>query len=312
MPDSGMARGSPLSRRTLLLSPLGWLWGSPARAGEVRHLLAGFRREQVFVRRYRVDAAVLFCGFPIFTKRDAGGAYAVVETGGSGESTAVATQFAAGTWPERSANLNRFGVLQEACVESPSGGSAFAFAGLITSSKEEDLEAAKQALKSSVDRLNVTLAAGVCSAGRIQTWIETVASSKPCRWMEAPALLEKLLEESPRNTHYNEVAGATPFLTAMRRAGLSHESSHSRPFVHAGKSFSLEVRWRGQTELDGVIRDGLGAKAAEFQTTYAPADQSGIPIRIEYRAKSFLRLVFQAEDGAARPPVRSLFAEEAI
>jgi hypothetical protein len=306
-----MARGSRFSRRTLILSCLGWLCTGRARAGEVRRLLTGFQRTQVFRRRYRVDATVLFCGLPLFTKRDVGGGYAAVETGDSGDPTAIAIQFAAGSWPERSGSLNRFGVLQEACVASPAGGSSFAFAGLITSSKEEDFDAAKQALKASPDSLPVTLARGTCSAGHIQTWTETIASPKQHRWMVAAALLENL-PEIPRDARHSESAGATPFLTAMRSAGLSREPSSRHPFVHAGKSGVLEVHWRGKAELEGAIRDSLGVKSAEFRTVYAPADESGLPIRIEYRAKSFLRLVFEAEHAATQPPIHSLFSEEVI
>jgi hypothetical protein len=259
-----------------------------------------------------VDATVLLCGLPIFTKRDVGGGYAAIEAGVAGEPTALAIQFAAGSWPERSGSLNRFGVLQEASVESPATGSTFAFAGLITSSKEDDLNAAKQALKDSAESSPVTRARGVCSGGNIQTWIDTIAIPKQRRWMDVVAFLENLPEPPSRETRHSEAAGAMPFLAAMRSAGLSREPSSRRPFVHAGKSYVLEGRWRGPAELEGVIRDSRGTKSAEFRTTYAHADESGLPIRIEYRAKSFLRLVFEADNGAAQPPIRSLFSEEVI
>lgn len=46
---------------------------------------------------------------------------------------------------------------------------------------------------------------------------------------------------------------------------------------------------------------------ADFRTDYEPGDQSGLPIRIEYHARSFLRLTFEVND---RPSVSipSLFS----
>ncbi len=129
-----------------------------------RSLLRGFHRTQIHERRYRADAAVIFCGATIFTRRSVGGAYASIETGQSGATAAMALQFAAGSEAVRSAEMNRFGILQEAVIES--GVSLdFAFAGLITDSNEgDDLDQARKALHDS-SRQQVKFARGSASEG---------------------------------------------------------------------------------------------------------------------------------------------------
>jgi hypothetical protein len=44
----------------------------------------------------------------------------------------------------------------------------------------------------------------------------------------------------------------------------------------------------------GAILDQSGAKRSEFMVRLDPADPSGIPTHIEFRAKSYLRLTFEA------------------
>lgn len=284
------------------------LW-SPGAAP--RELLRGFSRDRIFERRYRVDAAVTFCGVTIFTRRNVGGAHAAVETGGCGKDAAVGLHFAAGSDPTQCAGLNRFGILQEAVIESAAARPEFAFAGLITDSKEEDLEAAKKALHSA-GRQEVKFARGAAADGRVHTWTETVDLARPCTWMESAGVLAGLAGEAPRTPELEVTADATPFLAAMRGAALSSQESSRRPFLHAGKLYSLELRRRSGGERDGLIRDHNGAKSAEFRVRCPAGDESGLPDRIEYRAKPYLRLVFEADERVAAPSVTSIFPKEAV
>jgi hypothetical protein len=299
--------GSLWSVWSVQRSSAGVLWGASA---EPRALLRGFRRNQSFERRYRADAAVIFCGVTIFTRRGVGGAHAAIELGRSGDSTAVALHFAAGSDPSHCAGLNRFGILQEAVVDSAPE-PEFAFAGLITDSKEEDLDEAKKALHSSAHK-QVKIARGATFSGHVQAWTETVSLERPCTWKEAADLLATLAGEPPRSPAREiSATGVGPFLAAIRSAALCPDVLSRRPFLHAGKLYSLELRRRAEGEREGLIRDQNGAKSADFRVFYAAGDPSGLPIRIEYRAKSYLKLVFDADDGAPQPNVTSLFAKEA-
>ncbi len=275
-----------------------------------RELLQGFRRDRSFERRYRADAAVIFCGVTIFTKRGVGGAHTAVELGGYGEDTGLGLHFAAGSDPALCAGLNRFGILEEAIIESAAA-PEFAFAGLITDSREEDLESAKKALHTSA-RQQIKLARGSASNGRVQTWTETLGLTRPSTWRDSAELLNELAAEPPRTPALEIAAGPGPFLVAMRRAALSPEELSRQPFLHAGKLYSLELRRRAGGQRDGLIRDQHGAKAAEFRVWYSASDESGLPVRIEYRAKTYLRLVFEADDRVAAPEVASIFSREVV
>lgn len=282
---------------------------TPANAlAEPRGLLRGYRRTQAFERRYRADAAIIFCGVTIFTTRGVGGAQALIELGQTSEGSAVALHFAAGSDPSRCAGLNRFGILQEAVVDSADP--QFAFAGLITDSKEESLGDAKKALHDSAHQ-QVKVARGAALGGRVRAWTETVGLAHPCTWRESADLLAKIVEEPPRAPARDIAGVAVPFLAAMRGAALSEESFVQRPFVHAGKLYTLELRRRSANEREGIIREQNGTKSADFRVAYAAADTGGLPVRIEYRAKSYLKLVFDADDGVVQPNLASLFSKEA-
>jgi hypothetical protein len=103
-----------------------------------------------------------------------------------------------------------------------------------------------------------------------------------------------------------------PFLYAIRSAALCEESRFRREFMHAGKPYLLETRRQSDRpcELAGAIHNASGVRTAEFRTAYIAGDPSGIPIRIEYRARSFLRLTFEYEPEANQPPIPSVFHQE--
>jgi hypothetical protein len=330
----GAAQDQNLSRRTLLRAlVLGGLFSRvsihatprPTGQEQPRDLLRGFVRTSRFESRYRVDATVMLFGIPIFTKAGVGSGYSVAELGQRDSDAAIALQFAAGSWPEKCRGLNRFGVLQETHIDRGGHTAEVAFAGLITPSKEDNIDDAKNALRPSDGQMNVTVARGSCTDGRMRCHVGSAFIPAACDWTGAAQMLGTL---DPQGSAARDqfVPASTTFMRAMRAAGLSQDS-FSAPFVHNGKRFTLETKRRSgekpQTgekprsgenpELSGVIRNDDGSKAAEFRTFYGgAADPSGLPVRIEYRAKSYLRLTFVAGDEANQIPIPSLFTEEVL
>ncbi len=275
--------------------------------------LRGFARAAAFQRRYRMDAAILLLGAPLFTRRAAGGAYASVEISGHQGSTATALQFAAGSSPARAHGLNRFGILREAVVER-SEGTELSFAGLMTRSGEESFEQGRNALLSRVRAAEGVVARGTNSGSTIQTWIDHIALSPDRDWSNVNDTLGDALRHSPSAPPRETASGlATTFLHAMRRAAFCGDAVQRRKFTHAGKCYWLETRRQPERplELTSTIRDLNGARRAEFRTAYAASDESGIPLRIEYQPRSFLRLTFEAELEATQPAIHSLFHEGA-
>ena len=259
-----------------------------------------------------MDATILFLGAPLFTRRAAGGGYASVETSGDQGTSALALQFAAGSSPDRAHGLNRFGILQEALVTRGEG-TELSFAGFMTRSREENIEQGRKALASSARGAEGIVARGRTSGATLQSWIDIIDLSPECNWSNLNETLCQALRREPQAPVREAAIGAsTTFLHAMYLAAFSKDPVCRHDFVHAGKPYCLETRRPPgrPLELAGLIHDHGGKQCAEFRTAYAPGDPSGIPIRIEYRPRSFLRLSFEAEPEVNQPPIPSVFHQE--
>jgi hypothetical protein len=246
----------------------------------------------------------------IFGRSAVGAGYATVETGAAGDATGTALQFSAGSWPDRAAGLNRFGILREALIER-AGVVETAFAGFITSSKEQSLSEARSALKAAESGVPVVLAWGGTQANH--SFANTAHTEVPPKftWIQAEDVLVRLLRQSSGDApHGNHAIGASGFLAAMRRAGLSREPTLRSPFLHNGKLYELRTKWKSaaQTDLAGELRNEKQQTTAEFQARYQPGDASGLPIRFDYHARSYLRLTFEA-DPEGTQPIPLLMAE---
>lgn len=313
-----MRRDWGLTRRAILGSWLVSLLVKKARAAEetkagfdpIGFSLRGFIPASAFQRRYRMDATILLLGAPVFTRDGAGGGYASVETDRSAK--AVAIQFAAGSFPARAHGLNRFGILREALVDRGEG-PELAFAGLMTRSREESFEQGRKALASSARGAEGVVARGRVTRAFIQAWVDNIDLSPDSTWSNLDETLSDALRREPiGELRTSPPTSAVTFLHAMRSAALCQEPQVRRQFLHAGKLYWLDTRRNPQNplELEGRIHDLAGARRAEFKTAYASGDESGIPIRIEYRPRSFLRLTFQIEHEATQPMIPSVFPEE--
>jgi hypothetical protein len=296
-----LERGAAFSATTTGFDPVGFT-------------LRGFTPATVFQRRYRMDATILLLGAPLFTREGAGGGYASVEVSRETDQSAraVALQFAAGSYPARAHGLNRFGILREARVERGEA-SELAFAGLMTSSREESFEQGRNALASNTGGAEGVVARGRATRASIQAWVDNIDLAPESNWSNLDEVLSDALRREPRGEpRTSPPDSVVTFLHAMRRAALCREPQVRQRFLHAGKPYWLETRRIPEhpLELAGKIHDLAGARRAEFRTAYAAEDESGIPIRIEYRPRSFLRLTFLIEREATQPVIPSVFPQE--
>ena len=240
---------------------------------------------------YRVDATVLFCGVPLLTRSGVGDGFAAVRARGKSHSI----RFGAGSWPERAAGLNRFGLIREEIELRADGSEAIEFRGIVTANKEESFQDARSALHSQAST-SLTAVYGAIKDGVVTSALRRFPAPDGCQWLD-PGAVERTLD-SAQSTEFAERQagkGQITFLEAMRKAG-QHEGSTTLEFVHLARPYVLETRRQG-TKLDGVIRNSSGKVTAEFRTWYDPQTTHGIPIRIEYKAKSYLRLTFNATAG---------------
>lgn len=259
-----------------------------------------------------MDATILVLGAPLFTRTAAGGGYASVEISSNPAGTAMALQFGAGSSPARAHGLNRFGILREAQVDR-AGTTELAFAGLMTRSREESFEQGRKALAPAARGAEGVVARGRALGLLVDTWIDNIDLGPDCNWSNVAETLGAALRHEPQSTpRETSTAQITTFLHAMRSAALCRDATLRQQFLHAGKLYWLDTRRRAQytEELAGTIDDMNGVRHAEFRTAYSAGDESGIPIRIEYRPRSFLRLTFEAEQEATHPVVPSVFPEE--
>jgi hypothetical protein len=310
-----MRGGSDFSRRTLLHLILGGLYAQgtlPAAPPTVSDRLRGFSLGARFCRRYRVDATVSLLGVPLITKQNVGGAYASIELGSTSASSAIVLQFAAGSWPEHTRVLNRFGIWREAIIEQGAEPPEIDFAGLLTDSREQNLAEARSAFLASRAPAQAIVARGHASGGAMRTWVERMELPPSRAWTDASTILAEAIRHDPAVPARETMSGeCTTFFHTMRNAGLEKQLELRRRFFHSGKPYILELHRRPESPLtlSGIIRDTLGIRCSEFQTTYAPEDGSGLPARIQYRARSFLRLTFEWQPDAAQPPIPWVFEE---
>ena len=290
------------SRRTWLRALFGGLAVSRAAAATqpdgVADVLAGFRRTSFHPRRYRVTATVTALGIRIFSRSGVGAGYAVVEFGERNGETCSAFQFAAGSLPDRAAGLNRFGFLREARRVSAEA-TYSAFAGFITSSKEESLTDARKALKRADSGVPVVLAWGSASGHKGFSRTAHLELPPTFTWTQSEEALEDLLQRGSEEPSKEHLADADGFLSVMRRAGLERGQFRA-PFLHNSKLYDLRTS-RKDTEMEGQIRNERQQVTAEFRASYEPGDTSGLPHTFDYHARSYLRLTFEIDPSTTHP-----------
>lgn len=273
------------------------------------------------VKRYhhffRANATILILGVPIFKRDDVGAGSASVEIGAWRDQTVTALQFAAGSKPERARGLNRLGLMREVVIEQDQRLLNTSYVGFMTSSQEKSLDQGRRALNEAQAEIPCTLGRGESGSGGTELSVQRFTVPGATRWTGAADILDALdnqLEhsDSPVTHEKGSLFGPTAtFLHAVHRAILEDASSARRQFCHNGKLHELITHkerrspvtpgaveeLRAAVRMTGAIRDQSGAGIAEFSVWFDPADPSGIPNRIEFRARSFLRLTFEVEPG---------------
>ena len=272
----------------------------------VRRLLESYPASSVkrYLRPYQATATFLVFGVPIFKRKDVGSACACVEIGFAGDRTVSALQFAAGSNLERARGLNRLGLMREAVVEQDSRLLKTSYAGFLTSSPEKSLDQGRHALNTAATEMACTLGSGESELGRTELSVRRFTIPGATRWTDAVAILNSIEKDSLDALAHRATSAHGPcatFLYAIRRAALEEASKARRQFFHNGKLHEL-ITEKHQADdsptaihMTGAIRDQSGAELSQFSVWFDPADPSGIPNRIEFRARSFLRLTFESE-----------------
>jgi hypothetical protein len=254
------------------------------------------------VRGYRIHATITLLSMPLFSRRDAGGGSIMVEddaTPGGGRRTGL--QLVAGSFPERAHALNRFGFIQELVAETTGELPALSFFGFMTTSTERTLDDAKKALAKNGGGISITAIEGQSRAGQLECRLARSKVPQTCGWKEcrklAPAIRALFSSESVEKSSIAAGAGTRTFLYTVRQAMQAPLEDFKAPFIHQGKLY--ELRCRRKTERNGLIRlsgaiehIATGEKTG-FRLWFHPEEPGAPPVRFEFQARSFLRLVFE-------------------
>ena len=271
-----------------------------------------------FERRYRADAQVLLFGLTLLRREGVGGGSVLWREFDASNSTRM-IEFNGFSSRPRAAGLNRLGFIREMARTSGNGGPECIYFGLMTASPEESAEEARQALHSGAKEQPYTAIEGRIAAGETATAIAHFT---------APAALcgENRVELVERARRALASAGE------VRTAGFARQTSNSflqelagllmRPggdegrYIYSGRPYRIRLarsvdakatayfrerrliaRPAEVVRVAGRVRREAGGKETEFRLWIPSGAERPLPLRIEYQAKSYLNLVFEAEAG---------------
>jgi hypothetical protein len=190
--------------------------------------------------------------------------------------------------------------------------------GLMTASPEETAEEARKALHSTAKEATYTAIDGRVASGAVETVVAHFTA--PAHWSMGNRndLIERartaLATAAPRPPE-GEVRGATirPFLETLCDALRQPAPAEDR-FVYGGRFYRLwlqksaDLRTTARFRERGLVSAGSnvvraacklrrekGGKQSNFQLWVEEGAPQPLPLRIEYQAKSYLRLIFEAE-----------------
>jgi hypothetical protein len=269
--------------------------------------------------RYRVNATVILGCIPIFSKQNVGGAYLSLEESGGPQCKVTCLQFAAGSCPDRLKGFNRFGATQEAVREEQGAVIESAYLSFITGGHETNYKDAREAFAASPGSLPFTIARGKSTQMGLTSEIEHRTVPATYSWSNCLDLADELQASLPLSAEkpVQESAGrALPtFLFAVRRTLLNGCEKSAVPFMHNGKVYCLRARLQvdprsGELMISGRIAASGERNETEFRFWTVSHDDSVLPKRIEFRPKSFLKLVLEADSAQSGPVLRPLFKQE--
>jgi hypothetical protein len=269
------------------------------------------------LRRYRVHATITLLSVPIFSKENVGGACAMVEESASGSSRVSSIQFSSGSWPERLKGFNRFGMAQEAVREEAGSIAESAYLSFMTSSGEKNLDQAKKSFTEQANAQQISVAHGRASRTGYASALDHLTVPARSTWADCPRLIVEMKERlSPLKEAVaaNRDSAYQPFLHTVRSAMISGASSAERVFAHNAKLYRLRTRTSPVAEgilLVGKIAECGSNQETEFKVWFDPNDASGLPLRFEFRPKSFLHLVYEQDPSVSAPKFSSVIAQEA-
>ena len=260
-----------------------------------------------FSRHYQATAVITFCGVTIFSKKHIGGGYAVVEQAPREGQTEVSLRFAGGSWPAKAHGVNKLGYIRELVVERAEGEPVHAeYFGFMTSAAEKSFDQArKQFAEQSTGKPVPYSAVGASATDGV--WNVSVSHLMlSSRWTfsdtgELNTEIKRAMLADPDPVRSQIRFGPHTFLNSIRQALRSPADTTDHSLFYNGKAFTM--RCSKQTEgklkrLNGMLEEEATAGKTSFKLWYEPDSANYLPVKIEYKAKSFLKLIFEVDPNA--------------
>ena len=269
-------------------------------------------------RHYRADAQVIILSVPLLHRTSVGGGSVQwsewAEANGGAQRLIEFLGFSA---PERAAGLNRLGFIRELTRIAPGGIRDAVYFGLMTASNEESAEEARKALHSNATESAYTVIegriAGDASTSALAHFVGPSRISAERRGELVTMGLRALSGVPVQPAGFTLAPSPPPFLNALADALLGPPQLESR-YVYAGRLYRLWLHKTADPKATeyfqkrkliapgakvvrawGTVRREAGGKDTQFGIWVEEGNRRPIPLRIEYQAKSYLRLTFEAE-----------------
>jgi hypothetical protein len=292
----------------LLLAPLFRLHGQSALAAAEAQAPSprqGASSRTAF-RAYRADATITVFGVTIFRRAGVGGAQASMEETGEDGTLRRTLFFAAGSDPRHAHGLNRLGWIREVVLGPAATPTESDYFGLLTSSPEESLERARNAVVDPPSGRSIFSAvSGRNTAGHSRSAVTHFDFPASAIWSDH-ALIEQAQSTFRENVVWRETSwpkspNQVPPTFLLLLATLLKQRAHHAAgrYVYNEQEYLLELDTQqpGRDRLlpvHGKIRNQRTGFETLFRIWLEEASDSIVPVRIEFQARSYLRLTFEA------------------
>ncbi len=274
-------------------------------------------------RYYRADAVIMLFSVPIFSKAGVGSGFAFSEDIDGAGPRARRVGFGGGSWPDTAHGLNRLGYIEETVVEAAGQLAESRYFGFMSTSQEERLDEARNALKPGQESALFSAIRGESRPGSFSARFTRFVTKDAVSWrmwkIVASAAERSFDGECVSSRDERGTPGAsdkilTTLLYALLRVRESNLQPSNTVFIYGGVQRSLEtvsspdpklgekLRQRGLvTRADSVVhmvgttRNLQTGARTRFSVWWDHDSQSVLPVRIELEPRSFLRLAFEAD-----------------
>jgi len=169
---------------------------------------------------------------------------------------------------------------------------------------------AQQSFQSSANCILLTVVYGQSTVGGCSAEIGHDTVPATFSWLNCPKLIEELRERRPPlfqpSAGPRQKSVLPTFLYAVRQATLNDSSRTSALYSHNGEIYRLDTERQqhngsGEVLIVGRTRRDRPHYESEFRLWMAVASETQLPLRIEFRAKSYLKLTLEPDESQAVP-----------